>query len=88
MKKLAAGTSIDLSFLQRGGFIDSGPSLPLWLRTLPCDHGRLGIGHLGVLSDIDALSVVTELDRDAIGIETIDRVNKAVVNDIRHVESR
>lgn len=88
MKQLAAGTRINLTFCQGGEPVNSRPLVDLGLRTLARHLRWLAVCHLGVSPDIDALHIVTELDRHAVGVKTVDRMDKTVVDDIRHMESR
>jgi hypothetical protein len=48
---------------------------------------RVGIRHLWVCADIDALHVVAELDGDSVGVEGVDGMDKAVVDDVRNMEA-
>ncbi len=56
-------------------------------RPLLCGLGGLDIAHIGVLANINALDIVTEFNGDAVGIESIDGMDKTVVDDLRNMES-
>ena len=78
---------VHLPVFRWGGFRYFRPMIRLWVRALSGDGGRGRIDHPRVFSDIYGLYIEAEFYRNAVGVERIDGMNKAVVYGLRNPES-